>query len=126
LQEEREMKTYQLPAYLHSYRSLGDRTIRLSFGTNELTPEQMSNIHYSLNKFGFLAFAPDALTTQELSEIDALKVEFTDTGKPPSQRLRAVLYRLWEQAPEGYKVFNDFYIAKMETIIGHYKNKLEP
>jgi len=120
------MKIFQIPAILDSYRSLKDSTLKLSFETNEITPEKMSNIHYSLNKAGWLAFSPDPFATAELEEIDKLKVEFTDTGKPPSQRLRAVLYRLWEQAPEGYKVFNDFYIAKMETIIGHYKNKLEP
>jgi hypothetical protein len=55
-----------------------------------------------------------------------MKVEFDDTGKPLSQRLRAVLYRCWEQKPEGYKIFNDFYIAQMEKLITHYKNKLEP
>lgn len=118
------MKIFQLPAQLEGYRSLKDRTIKLSFETNELSPETMANIHYSLNKFGYLVFAPDALATQELEEIDKLKVEYSDTGKPPSQRLRAVLYRLWEQAPEGYKVFNDFYMARMEILIEHFKGKL--
>ena len=118
------MKTFQLPAQLEGYRSMKDRTLKLSFETNELTPEQMANIHYSLNKFGFLAFSPDALATQELTEIDNLKVEYSDTGKPPSQRLRAVLYRLWEQTPEGYKTFNDFYNSKMEVLITHFKDKL--
>jgi len=118
------MKTYQIAAGLDGYRSLRDGTLKLSFETQEITPEMMANIHHSLNKVGFLAFAPDALTTQELDEIDKLKVEYTDMGKPPSQRLRAVLYRLWEQTPEGYKVFNDFYLAKMETLINHFKDKL--
>ena len=71
-----------------------------------------------------LVFAPDPFTTSQIHELDNLKVEFEDTGKPPSQRLRAVLYRLWEQTPEGYKVFNDFYIAKMEKLIEHFKEKL--
>ncbi len=94
------MKTYQIAAGLHSFRSLADRTLRLTFETSELTPEQMANVHYSLNKVGFLAFAPDPFATHEMEEIDKLKVEFSDTGKPPSQRLRAVLYRMFEQAPE--------------------------
>lgn len=120
------MKTYQIAAGLHSFRSLADRSLRLTFETSELSPEQMANVHYSLNKVGFLAFAPDPFATAELDEIDKLKVEFTDTGKPPSQRLRAVLYRLWEQKPEGYKTFNDFYVSKMETFIEHLKGRLEP
>lgn len=118
------MKTYQIPAGLHSYRSLADGTLRLSFETSELTPEQMANIHYSLNKVGFLAFAPDPFATHEMEEIDKLKVEFADTGKPPSQRLRGVLYKLWELDAEGYQTFNDYYNSKMETLITHFKNKL--
>jgi len=119
------MKTFQIPAELKRYRSLINKMLQVSFETSELTPEQMANIHYSLDKVGYLAFAPDPFTTQELEEIDSLKVEFNDTGKPPSQRLRAVLYRAWEQKPEGYKVFPDYYNAKMEILIEHYKSKLE-
>lgn len=118
------MKTFQLPAQLEGYRSLKDRTLKLSFETNELTPEQMADIHYSLNKVGYLAFAPDPFTTKEINDLDSLKVEYDDTGKTPSQRLRAVLYRLWEQSPEGYKAYNDFYNSKMEGFITHLKSKL--
>lgn len=118
------MKTFQIPACLDSYRSMVDRGLKVTFVTGELSPEQVANIQYSFQKAGYLAFSPDPFATHELEEIDKLKVEFTDTGKPPSQRLRAVLYRLWEQSPEGYKIFNDFYMAKMEVVIEHFKTKL--
>lgn len=118
------MKTFQIAANLDSYRSNANRTMKLVFETNELTPETMANIHYSLYKIGYLAFAPDPFTTQELSDIDSLKVEFDDTGKTPAQRLRGVLYRNWEINPEGYKVFNDFYNAKYEILINHWKKPL--
>jgi hypothetical protein len=118
------MKTFQLPASLESYRSNLNKTLKLTFETSEISPESMANIHYSLYKVGYLAFSPDPFATAELDEIDKLKVEFTDTGKPPSQRLRAVLYRLWEQAPEGFKTFNEFYNSKMEVLINHFKDKL--
>lgn len=118
------MKTYQIAAGLHSFRSLADRSLRLTFETSELSPEQMANVHYSLNKVGFLAFSPDPFATHEMEEIDKLKVEFNDTGKPPSQRLRGVLYKLFEVNPEGYKTFNDYYTSKMEVLIEHFKTKL--
>jgi hypothetical protein len=118
------MKTFQIPACLDSYRSMVDRGLKITFVTGELSPEQVANIQYAFQKAGYMAFSPDPFATHELEEIDKLKVEFTDTGKPPSQRLRAVLYRLWEQIPEGYKTFNDFYISKMETLIEHFKTKL--
>ena len=102
-----------------------DRGIKITFVTGELSPEQVANIQYSFQKAGFLAFSPDPFATHQLEEIDKLKVEFNDTGKPPSQRLRAVLYRLFEQSPEGYKTFSDYYSAKMEILIEHFKGKLE-
>ena len=118
------MKTYQIPANLDGYRSNANKTIKLTFETSELSPEAMANIHHSLYKVGFLAFSPDPFATHELEEIDALKVEYDYQGKSPGQRLRAVLYRLWEQTPEGYKAFNDFYNSKMEGFINHLKSKL--
>ena len=120
------MKTFQIAANLDSYRSNANKTMKLVFETNELTPETMANIHYSLYKSGFLAFAPDPFRTEELEEIDKLKVEFEDMTKSPSQRLRAVLFLLWKQNPEGYKTSNDHYISKMEVLIEHYKTRLEP
>ena len=120
------MKTYQLPAGLESYRSLKDGTLKLSFETGELSPEQMANVHYSLNKVGYLAFSPDAMATQELDEIDKLKVEYSDNGKTPSQRLKAVLYLMWKQKPEGFNSSEVHYLHHMEKLIEHFKNKLEP
>jgi hypothetical protein len=120
------MKTYQIAANLDSYRSYANRTIKITFETNEITPETMANIHHSLYKAGYLAFSPDPFATHELEEIDKLKVEYDDTGKPASQRMRAVMYRCWEQKPDGYKIFTDYYQAQMEKLINHFKGKLEP
>jgi hypothetical protein len=119
------MKTFQLPAGLEGYRSLKDGTLKLSFETGELSPEQMANVHYSLNKVGYLAFSPDPFATHELEEIDKLKVEYNDTGKSPSQRLKAVLYLLWKQTPEGFTSSEVHYLHHMEKIIEHFKGKLD-
>ena len=120
------MNIFQLPAELEGYRSLKDRTLKLSFETRELSPEQMANVHYALEKVGFLVFSPDPFTSEQLKELDSIKVDFEDQGKTPSKRLQAVLYVWWQQKPEGYKVFNDFYMAQMEKLITHFKGKLEP
>ena len=119
------MKTYQIPAGLESYRtSKGDYTLRLTFGTQELSPEMMSNIHWSLNKVGWLCFSPDPFASAELEEIEKTKVEFEDTSKSESQRMRGVLFRNWEMSNEGYKIFSDYYKAKYEIMINHWKSKL--
>ena len=40
-----------------------------------------------------------------------LKSDFNVNGKTPSMRLRSVLFIGWEQKPEGYKTFVDYYNA---------------
>ena len=50
------MSNFKIVAGLLNYRSIGDKTIRLTFETNELSPEQMAAIHQSLQMTGLLAF----------------------------------------------------------------------
>lgn len=114
-----------LPAILESYRSLKDKSIKVVFETNELTPEQMMGVTAGHQQYGFLAFKMNDFKKNELDVIESLKTDFEDNGKTPSQRLRAVLFVNFQQAPEGYKTFVDYYNAKMEIIINHYKGKLD-
>ena len=114
-----------LPAFLESYRSLKDRTLKLTYETSELTPEKMGELHTSLNKTGFLAFNTEPFTNKNLVELSDMKVDYDDPAKTPSKRLRGVLYRNWEQKSEEYKTFEDYYRSKMESIIVHFKGKLD-
>jgi hypothetical protein len=100
-------------------------TVRISFDTCELTPEQMANVHYGLNKEGFLLFAPSPFTTEQMREIDNTKIDFEDVTKSQAQRIRGVLYILWKQNNEGYEIFHDYYNAKTERYINHLKSKIE-
>jgi hypothetical protein len=118
------VKTFQIPAELVTYGKMKDKGFKITFETGELSPEQVANIHYGSTKVGWLAFSPDPFASAELDELESTKVEFDDTGKPPSQRMRAVLYRLYEINKEGYKTFNDYYNSKMEQFIVHLKSKL--
>ena len=113
------------PAQLESYRSLKDKTIKVVFETNELTPEQMLGVASSLQQFGYLAFKNEPFKSNEKEVIENLKSDYEDNGKTPGQRLRAVMFINYEQRNEGYKTFSDFYNAKMETIINHLKSKLD-
>ena len=119
------MNIFQVAAQLIKHESLRDKSIKLIFETGEIAPDKMANIHFALNKAGWLVYAPDPFTTEQMNELDNLKVEYTDVGKPPSQRLRSVLFLLWKQEPEGYKTSVDHYSAKMEQLIEHFKNKLD-
>src|SRR5210317_1083834 len=114
-----------IPAILSSYSSLQDRTLKITFETNEPTPEQLTGIAVNQQQFGFLAFKKDAFKQAEKDVLDGLESEYQDTGKTKSQRLRNVLYVYWQQDNKGYKSFEHYYDYKMENIIEHFKSKLE-
>jgi hypothetical protein len=114
-----------IPAILDSYRSLKDRTLKITFETNEPTPDQLKDIGLGVQKFGFLAFRvgeKEGELQSIMEQIPNVDIEF---GKTKSQRLRGVLYRLWEQSNEGYEVFDDFYNNRMEKLITDIKNRLD-
>lgn len=113
-----------ITAHLEGYRSLKDKTLKVVFETNELTPDQhlaLSNHH---QQFGYLAFKKELFTEQEKELIEEIKTDFNDNGKTPSQRLRAVLFLLFKQKNEGYEDFQLYYNFKVEKIINHFKSFL--
>ena len=100
-----------------------DKTCKLVIGTNELNPAQMSELFNLNQQFCYLGLKKEPFTKDESDIIDSLKAD-ADTFKSPSQRLRGILYRNFEQDDKGYLEFNSYYIAEMERICEHYKNKL--
>jgi hypothetical protein len=114
-----------IPAILESHRSLKDKSLKLTFETQEPTPEQLVAIAMNTQKFGFLAFKDNPFKEKEKEMLSTIKSDFEDTGKSKAQRLRGVLYRNWEQQSDDYKVFDDYYNHHMEVMITHWKNKLD-
>lgn len=115
---------FYIPAILESYRSLKDRTLKIVFETNEPTPEQLTNIAISNQNFGVLAFSLSENKGQLQKVMESIPKVDLEFGKSKCQRLRGVLYRLWESNNHGYKVFDDFYNSKMEEIITHFKKQI--
>jgi len=118
-------KLFIIPGQLATFQSLKDRTLKLIFETGEPTPDQMAGVMYSLQKAGFIAFNPDPFKQREKEMLSSMKVDYDDVEKSKAQRLRAVLFRNWEQNNQGYDVFDDYYNANMERMIMHWKNKLD-
>jgi len=114
-----------IAAILTTFRSLKDKTIKLEFETNELTPEQMTGLAQNLQSFGYLAFKKDEFRTEQLMVIEELKADYEDKSKTPSKRLRDVLFVAWKQSGEGFNDFESYYQYKMNRFIEHIKSKLE-
>lgn len=113
------------PAILSSFSSLKDKTLKVVFETNEPTPEMINQIVTSNGQFGYLSFKTEPFKKEEIELLESLKSDFVEFGKSQSQRMRAVLYKNWEQKNEGFGTFEEFYKAKMEYIINHFKSKLD-
>jgi len=90
-------------AILESFRSLKDKTLKLSFETQEPTAEQLQQIAVNAQKYGYLVFSGNQLTSEQLDEIDKAKNDLYDSNKTPSKRLRNVLFVSFEQNNKGYK-----------------------
>ena len=114
-----------IPSILSTFTSLKDKTLKIVFETNEVTPEQMTNIAQNLQQFGYLAFKKEAFIKSDTDVLDSLDTKYQDKGKSNSQRLRNVLFVKFEQDNKGFKTFNEFYNSEMSVIIEHFKSKLD-
>lgn len=108
---------------IESLATRKDKTIRLTIGTQELTPAEAAEVFQLNQQFCYIGLKPEPFTSNETETIESLKTDY-DSIKSPSQRLRAILYRNYENNTEGYKDFNLYYIAKIDKICEHYKGKL--
>ena len=116
------MKAVQFQAQLAKIETRVDGSIKLSIETQELNGEDMTALFGYRQLIGYVTFTPNPETNIEVPEITA----DADMGKSPGQRLRDVLYVLWEQqGKKKYDTYTQFYTVKMEQIINQVKDKLE-
>jgi len=112
------MKAIETQGIITGVRSKVDGSLGLSMSTPELTSEEKAAVMDLQGQNLVCTFVP-------LDEKNApkMKVDKEIETKTPSNRLRNVLYVLWEQ--EGGKGdFDDFYKRQMEKVIDAYKGKL--
>jgi hypothetical protein len=113
-----------LPVILENYRPRKDGSVGLSFSTQELTIDKVVEVHSLLNSYGILHFkAGEKMTAEDIALVDNVDMDLNN-GKSQSQRLRGVLFILWEQSG-SVGDFKEFYRVHTEKIITHYKSKLK-
>lgn len=108
----------KIGAILDGLKTYADGTLKVSFALNEIPLECAASLVKLHRKFGWLVFDESG----QIEVPDEPPREFRN-DKSPSQRLRAVLYILFQQTnAEGD--FDTFYRQKMETMIGWVKERL--
>lgn len=114
----------KLSAIIEGVSTRKDKTLKVTIGTSEMTPDDAAQILNLNQQFCYMAIKHEPFVKVEEDIINELKTDFPD-AKTPSQRLRNILYRLYVANNEGYKDFQNYYTAKLETIISHFKSKLD-
>ena len=94
-----------IPVIIEGYRTLKDRTIKITIETNELDADKQQAVFRNIQEAGFLAFKREKFTKREIELLDSLKADTEVVGKTKSQRQRSVLYILWQQDNAGYDDF---------------------
>jgi len=114
-----------LPAALESISTRADNTLKLTFGTPELTPVECGNLFKFRRKEVLLALSAGEINKDQLQAIETAAKDLKEISKKShSQRLREVLYIMHEQQGSTYN-FKDFYAQKMELLIEQVKSRLE-
>ena len=112
------MKGFTLAAYLTRVNPLKDRSMSLTFHTQELNTEEKVSILNYLGSQGWLLFRDNEIKDEEVPQEDS-DLE----PKTQSQRIRACLFLLWRQNGEKGD-FQEYYKMQTEKIINHLKEKL--
>lgn len=111
----------KIPSTIHKITTLVDRGLKLEIYTQELTEEANAELFKLHNKIGVFCFAENDIQEKDLQYLPDIKIE--KWAKSPSQRLRNVLYKLWETTSRE-KTFEEFYITSMEDLIDKLKEQL--
>ena len=112
---------------VETIQSRKDNTLKIVLGTQELSEGgKLFPLQNKLCTIGIVA--NEALSQEDIEALQASKIKLDDVpnGKSPSQRMRNVLFVLWQQNNGGYDDFNLFYLNRMDKIIDQIKSKLEP
>tara|TARA_R100001460_G_scaffold4702_3_gene13124 strand:- start:155 stop:520 length:366 start_codon:yes stop_codon:yes gene_type:complete len=118
-------KTVIFEGGVNKVSTLADGTLSINIHTQELPDDTMMRIFGLRKSPGMVLISSDDISKAEIEEVEKFTTDF-EVGKnrTASQRLRAVLYRVWEQGDQVYD-FRIWYESQMERIINKYKSTLE-
>lgn len=112
-----------LSCQISGIRTLKDGSVNIQLETQELSAGHAGELFSLRNKIAAVYISPkDTIDQRELDQVDKIDPEFS--AKSQSQRIRQVLYKLFEQDKEGHKNFDSYYKSKTEKFIEHLKSKI--
>ena len=114
-------KTVIFEGGVNKVSTLADGTLSINIHTDDT----MMRIFGLRKSPGMVLISSDDISKAEQEEVEQFTTDFeVGKNKTASQRLRAVLYRVWEQGEQVHD-FPIWYESQMERIINKYKTTLE-
>src|SRR3990172_7788089 len=113
-----------LDGVLEKLSTLADGSVKIHFNTQELDNSNAATLFQFRGKYVKFLISDTNISSPEEILIDEVKIQDGRKLKTKSQRLRAVLFRYFEQVKPDVE-FEKFYEEKMESLIEHFKSKLE-
>jgi len=104
-------------------RSLADKSWKLTFETQELSPEDVAELARFKGEYLRLYLVTGELE-KELTPPEP--PDLPKGKKTPSQRLREILYVYWNEQTNKKMEFNEFYEKYINQLIERIKEKLAP
>jgi|TARA_R100000458_G_scaffold19814_1_gene17526 hypothetical protein len=114
--------------------TLADGSLRIFVGTPELSNETMVNIFSLIKQPGYVLISTNPIKQDQIDAVEKATTDYEFNEKTPSQRLRGVIYKLWDKVqPKQMNGngqmeqvdFDLYYKRKMNEIINHLKTKLD-
>ena len=115
--------------------TLADGSLRIYIGTPELSKETMVKVFSLIKKPGYVLVSTNSISQDQIDAVEKATANTEFNEKTVSQRLRSVMFKLWEKTQPKqlngdsgemeYVDFELFYRRQMNTIIEHYKTKLD-
>jgi hypothetical protein len=113
-----------LSTYVENISTRKDRSVKITLGTQELSPEQAGDLFNIMNHLAVTYISSKDIGDEEMKQVDQVNPDIE--SKSQSQRIRSVLFLLFKQNNEGFKDFDSYYKSKTEKFIDHLKGKLQP
>ena len=107
----------KLPGYFVGFSSKSDGSAALRFATQEISPEEFSNLKQNHNEFGWIIFSP-----KEDESIPDEDIE--EEGISSSERLRRRMFVYWK-AKVNTGEFESWRKKQMELLGQRYLDTLE-
>lgn len=118
----KDISIFAVPSTIVKVETMSDRTLKLRVDTTrELPADDEAKIMHLRGTQGWFVYSDREVTESDIPEVG---IDHEVSEKSPSQRLRNVVWLLWDKNTSKQKTFDIYYREVMDKIINKLKEDL--